>query len=263
MSSLASFAIQSAQTTASSATLNISMYDPFNYYAVGELWLYRTQLDDSGSPLTDAGTVKEWEEAGRLDVKRMSATPADDSVLFTGLAANQTYSVILGCYDENGTFTQKDYTTFTTTSLNNWMNIEEITWYNVAVSAHIDASDEVPSELWGVVIPSEESTIDWAQYHSSNAITTAGGTDLSGFLESIRSDGGYTCSLATTALISDNSDDAARQYVGVAVIGRYGDEWRTVASQVVKNPYYGMHIQQDETEDTEHPILPVESEENP
>lgn len=247
MSSLATFHIQNAEPSSTTAKLNISMYDPFNYYAIGELWLYEYYAPD-GQAVTNAAAVKELEDAGGISVQRMSASPSDDSVLFTGLTANKQYSVILGCYDSNGEFVQKDYTTFTTAAVNNWLSVAGISWYNVSVTAHIDAaSQELPQEVWGIVVTSESAeSEDLSGYLNLAAIQAAEGTDLSAYLSSMQSSDGYTCSIATKVLIGeDGSDQEEKQYVCVALIGNYSGSYQVIASQTAKNPYYGMSIVQN------------------
>lgn len=259
MSSLATFHIQSAEPASTSAKLNISMYDPFNYYAIGELWLYEYQSSADGQAVTNAAAVKELEEAGSLEVKRMSASPSDDSVLFTGLAANKQYSVILGCYDSSGEFVQKDYTTFSTAAVNNWLTIAGISWYNVSVTAHIDAaSQELPQEVYGIVVTADSpESVNLNDYLSLAQIQAAEGTDLSAYISGMQSADGYTCSIATSALIGeDGSDDESKQYACVALIGNYSGSWQVIASQTTRNPYYGMSVEQT-PEGDESVIVPA------
>lgn len=256
MSSLATFHIQSAEPASTSAKLNISMYDPFNYYAIGELWLYEYQSSADGQAVTNAAAVKELEEAGSLEVKRMSASPSDDSVLFTGLAANRQYSVILGCYDSSGEFVQKDYTTFSTAAVNNWLTIAGISWYNVSVTAHIDAaSQELPQEVYGIVVTAEEPESVILPTTASEIRTN--GTDLSAYISGMQSADGYTCSIATSALIDeDGSDTEDKKYACVALIGNYSGSWQVIASQTTRNPYYGMSVEQT-PEGDESVIVPA------
>lgn len=264
MSSLASFKIQRSETTATSATLDISMYDPFNYYAVGELWLYETRDGEDGSTLKDSAAVKEAENNDGLKVQRMSASADDRQILFTGLTPKKQYSVILGCYDSNGDFVQKDYTTFTTGGMNNWMEVADITWYNVSVTGHIDAADELPTELWGLVVTMEEDTFDPSGYCSSSKLSEEAAADLGDYISSLTSEDGKTMSIATTKLIDDDSDDDSRKYIGVALIGRYDGSYQVITSKVVKNPYYGMKIQEEKNdEDGSTTIKPQEDDSNP
>lgn len=262
MSSLASFKIQSTDTTTTSATLNISIYDPFNYYAVGELWLYETQTGEDGSNMKDAAAVKEAETNSDLKVQRMSASADDKQILFTGLTAKKQYSVIFGCYDSNGDFVQKDYTTFTTGGLNNWMEVADITWYNVSVTGHIDVADELPGKLWGLVVTRDEDNFDPTAYCTLNKLNEEAAVDLSAYINSVTSDNGKTMSIATDKLIGENSDDDDKKYIGVALIGEYDGSYRVISSKVVKNPYFGMKIKQEEDEDGGTTIKPNEDDAN-
>ena len=265
MSSLASFQIQRAGTTATSATLDVSMYDPFNYYAVGELWLYETQSGADGSTLKDASAVKEAESNDNLKVQRMSATAEDKQILFTGLTPNRQYSVILGCYDSNGDFVQKDYTTFTTGGMNNWMEVADITWYNVSVTGHIDVADELPTEMWGLIVTMDEDSFDPSQYCNSSKLNDAAAADLSAYINGMTSENGKTMSIAApNKLIGEDSDDESQKYIGVALIGRYDGSYRVIASKVVKNPYYGMKIKEETNdEDGTTTIKPNTEDTNP
>ena len=68
---------------------------------------------------------------------------------------------------------------------------------------------------------------------------------------------GYTCSIATSALIGeDGSDDESKQYACVALIGNYSGSWQVIASQTTRNPYYGMSVEQTPEED-ESVIVPA------
>lgn len=248
MQSLASFHIEGAETTSTSATLDVSMYDPFNYYAVGELWLYETFSDATGNVVTDAETVSQEAENDNLTLTKMSITPSDDSALFTGLTPNRQYSVILGCYDENGDFSQKDYTTFTTSSMDTHLNIKEITWYNLSLDIKIDPVADTPQGVYALVYTQEEPELGNVSGRLS-AITTEG-VALSQFIGSMQSENGTTCDVETVALVNEAAGqvDESKHYVVVLLAGLYDGNWQVLSSQVVRNPYYGMSIWQEPNE---------------
>lgn len=266
MQSLASFHIESAATTSTSATLDVSMYDPFNYYAVGELWLYETFSDASGNVVSDAETVRQEAENDNLTLTKMSITPSDDSALFTGLKPNRQYSVILGCYNENGDFTQKDYTTFTTSSMDTYLKIQEITWYNLSLDIKIDPVADTPEEVYALVYTQEESELGDVSGRLASIGTE--GTALSEFIGAMQSESGTTCQVGTTALINDEEGivDESKHYVVVLVAGLYDGNWQVLSSQVVRNPYYGMSIWQEQPPEGDEGgviIRPDESQQNP
>ena len=263
MQSLASFHIEGAKTTSTSATLDVSMYDPFNYYAVGELWLYETFSDASGNVVTDAATVSQEAENDNLTLTKMSITPSDDSALFTGLKPNKQYSVILGCYDENGDYTQKDYTTFTTSAMDTYLNIREITWYSLSLDIKIDPVADTPQDVYALVYTQEEPELGDVSGQLNTIMRE--GVALSEFIGAMQSESGTTCDVATRALINEEEGagtDESRHYVVVLVAGLYDGNWQVLSSQVVRNPYYGMSIWQMENEGEEGGVI-IRPDENP
>lgn len=248
MQMLASFSIRKAQSTSGSVNVELSMYDPFNYYAVGEVWLWETFEDSSGNVATNIEDVKEKQEDDEdFVVRKLSANQVDNKLLFAGLEPDTSYSIIFGYYDENGDFNEADYTSVRTEVLDTWVNVTSVNMQSIMMNVKVDPNGEKPDDVWVYLIGSGD---DYSSY--DGAIPPKGDVeevDVSDYIDQMCSSNGVTISSVNTEkfISSDEADGSdINLYVTVLVVGRYGDdEYREIGRQEVRNPYFGMGIYYD------------------
>lgn len=253
MQMLASFSIRKAQATSGSVDVELSMYDPFNYYAVGEVWLWETFEDSAGGVVTDVETVEERaesDEAFKLD--KLSANQVDNRVRFGELEPDKSYSIIFGYYNEEGVFVTADYTSVRTETLETVVNVTSVNMQSLMMNVKIDPNEDEPEEVRVYTIGTGEE-YDTYTYTGPNLPT---GNDLEytpvdSYIPQMHTSSGVMLSdIHTTQFISSEEADGSEvnAYVTVLVIGRYDGDWKEIGRQEVKNPYFGMNVYYDNGE---------------
>lgn len=260
MQMLASFSIRKAEATSRTADIELNMYDPFNYYAVGEVWLWEEdeELGRSGGEGIDIDAIKEKEDADpNFKVARMSANQTDNHIRFANLKPDTTYNVIFGYYNVNMQYTMADYTSVHTQPLETWVRVSSINMQNIMLDIKIDSDEEkIPIQVTVYTIGQEEPDEYRAgdfplKDPNANAYDISDNKALS---QMCSSKGMVISEVNTDKFIRSLTDDEAEQeevdttpYVTVLVAAEYEKEdqtteWEEVGRQVVKNPYYGMGV---------------------
>ncbi|MCD7807500.1 MAG: hypothetical protein LUH19_09225 [Lachnospiraceae bacterium] len=226
--------------------MKLTMYDPFNYYAVGEVWLWPTYTKND-EIVTDVETV---EEDG-VSIQKISANQSDNSVFFSGLDPDTTYSVVFGYYDETATFIQADYTSFTTSSLDKWISVTSVALQYVTLNVKLDASADTPTDARIYIFGQQDQSTNTDSLDTLG-ITVSGSygssddyTNITSYISQMTKSGGVAVtSSATEAFISTDSTVGSEEnaYVLVVVVGTYDGVVEEIGRQMVRNPYYGMSV---------------------
>ena len=147
--------------------------------------------------------------------------------------------------------------------MDTYLNIREITWYSLSLDIKIDPVADTPQDVYALVYTQAEPELGNVSGQLNTIMTE--GVALSEFIGAMQSESGTTCDVATRALINEEEGagtDESRHYVVVLVAGLYDGNWQVLSSQVVRNPYYGMSIWQQENEGEEGGVI-IRPDENP
>lgn len=252
---LTSLYMRRTDTTTTSLQVDLTMYDPFSYYVVGEVWVW-----EAASGATNAVDAYEAEQDGNLTIQRMSVTPSDTNVLFSGLDPDTAYNVAFGYYTDTASgsgsamtgsgFVQTDYTTVRTTVEDTWLHVDSISMNSMIVSLKVDETGSIPDKVSIYVVEVDEpdsSLITEDLYRGQEAAlnVTSGST-----IREMKTSGGAGLTLSSVGIFLE--EDSPVEYVAVIAVGEFVDEEQSstssgiIAGQIVRNPYYGMGIKMDE-----------------
>lgn len=252
---LTSLYMRRTDTATTSLSVDLTMYDPFSYYVVGEVWVW-----EAAGGQTNAIDAYEAEQDGNLEIRRMSVAPSDTNVLFTDLKPDTAYNVAFGYYTDTASgagsrmtasgFVQTDYTTVRTAVENTWLRVDSISMNSMMISLKVDETGEIPDKVSVYVVEidePDENLINEGLYNGTQAdLTVTSGTTI----REMKMSGGAGLSLTNLEIFLGETTPV--EYVAVIAVGEYTDPEQSsvssgiIAGQIVRNPYYGMGIAMDE-----------------
>lgn len=257
MQMLASFSIRKAEATSGSADIELSMYDPFNYYAVGEVWMWESEGELQSRAVLDFDELLNREETDEdFRIMRMSANQTDNHIKFGELKPDTTYSIVFGYYDETGKFSMGDYTSVHTQPLDTWVRVSSVNMQSILLEVKLDnEEDEIPQEAYVYIIGHEDEEGYTGSIPPGESVGER--YEITDRIKEMRSSRGATISSITTEKFIPSSEDeidVMTPYVTVLVAATYeNSKVQEVGRQVVRNPYYGMGVYYDKGEDEGEP----------